>query len=66
MASLQKFLKLSKNKNLKICEDKSNSSGTFDMIGSNHKLSLLNNWKPEISLEKSLENTLESFRRKHR
>jgi len=62
---LYKLLKLSKNKKLRACEDKSSSSGTFNMIGSNQKLFQLNRWKPKVSLERGLKNTLDSFRKKY-
>lgn len=59
---LNKLLALSRKKGLKVREDKTSSSGTFDMIGSNRKLSRLAGWKPKVSIDKGLKNTLNSFR----
>lgn len=59
---LRKLLFLSKTKNIIIEEKKEASESSFDVIGSNARLRSETQWSSTISIEKSLKNTLQSYR----
>jgi len=60
---LQRLILKSKVKNIVSKENKSSFHKSFDVIGSNAKIKKATNWKPKISIQKSLENTLNYYRR---
>ena len=59
---LKRLLRYSTVKNIRIEEDRSTSSDSYDVIGSNAKLRRAVDWKPRVSIEESLENTLKYYR----
>jgi len=59
---LQRLILQSKIKNIVSEENKSSLYKSFDVIGSNSKIKKVTNWKPQISIRKSLENTLNYYR----
>ena len=61
---LQKMLRYSKSKGIRIQENRQDASFNFDSVGSNAKLKSVMPWLMRVSLERSLKNTLNSYRRK--
>ncbi len=59
---LKRLRALSKVKNITTQENETKNSSAFDVIGSNAKIKLLKRWRPKVSLEQSLRNTLETYR----
>lgn len=59
---LRRLIFISKVKNIRIQEDKTQSLFAFDAVGSNLKIKSLKRWRPKVSLEQSLRNTLETYR----
>ncbi len=59
---LVKFISYARVKNIAIDENKDAASESYDVIGSNRKLTLLTGWKPQIAIEQSLRNTLDYYR----
>ncbi|MCA9401373.1 MAG: NAD-dependent epimerase/dehydratase family protein [Candidatus Omnitrophica bacterium] len=64
LALLKQMLKCSRVKNIAIREVDQFASESFDVVGSYDKLQRLTGWKPRVSLKRSLQNTLQ-FYRKH-
>lgn len=63
---LQQLLQYSTFKGIKIKENKDRASLSFDVIGSNKKIRLATQWASQVSLQQSLKNTLESYRKMSR
>lgn len=59
---LNRLLRLARVKNIRVEENKSDASFSFDVIGANAKLKKAVRWAPRVSLEASLKNTLSSYR----
>ena len=59
---LKTLLKFSTVKNIAINEDPAFKGQSFDVIGSNAKIKKDLKWSPEVSIEQSLENTLNYYR----
>ncbi len=59
---LKRLLSHSVVKGIVIKEDKRAHSGSYDVIGSNAKFKKLSSWKPKVSVEQSLKNTLNDYR----
>lgn len=59
---LLKLIALSRAKNITIKENKTQCLSAFDAVGSNKKIKSLQHWHPQVSLERSLKNTLETYR----
>lgn len=60
---LMKLILNSRLTDVEIIEDENSGSESFDVIGSNAKLRAHTSWKQQISLDKSLNNTLKSWRK---
>jgi len=58
----QKFILQSTVKNIVSKENKNSLYKSFDVIGSNSRIKRATNWKQQISIKKSLENTLNYYR----
>ncbi|MBN1870866.1 MAG: NAD-dependent epimerase/dehydratase family protein [Candidatus Omnitrophica bacterium] len=59
---LHGLLALSKIKGVRIEEDEGDFSMSCDVIGSNVKIKFLCDWRPKVSMRKSLRNTMNSYR----
>jgi len=59
---LQKLILKSKVKNIVSKVNKNSLYESFDVIGSNTNIKKVTNWRPKISIQKSLENTLNYYR----
>jgi len=60
---LQKLILKSKVKNIVSKKNRNNLYKSFDVIGSNSRIKRATDWKPRISIKKSLENTLSYYRK---
>ena len=60
---LQKLLSYSVVKNIQVQEEKETASESYDVIGSNAKIKKALNWKPLVSVEESLQKSLEYYRK---
>ncbi len=56
--ALKKLLSFSRVKKTLVVENKNSGSSSFDVIGSNAKLRSISGWVPQVTLERSLINTL--------
>lgn len=63
---LRKFLSLAKVGSIAVKESKHRSSLSFDVIGSNTKLRSTARWFPKVDINRSLKNTLQSYRARFR
>jgi len=59
---LRKLLSLSKIRDIAVNEHKDDTSSSFDVIGSNAKLRSLSGWSAQVAMERSLKDTLDSYR----
>lgn len=59
---LQRLISYSRVKNIAIKEEQKAHSLTFDIVGSNAKITQATGWRPRVSLEQSLRNTLQYYR----
>ena len=59
---LKKLLKYSVVKQIEIKEEKENFSHSYDCIGSNAKIKKTLSWKPQISIDESLQKSLNYYR----
>ncbi len=60
---LKQMLTMSTVQNIAIQEDRNAASASFNVIGSCHKLQQIAAWAPKVTIEQSLLNTLNSYRR---
>jgi len=60
---LQRLLRSAHSRDIRVQENKQDSSLSFDVIGANAKFRSVVPWSPRVSLEQSLQNTLDSYRR---
>ena len=58
------MLKHAKVKNIRVQENKQDSSLSFDVIGSNAKFRAVAPWSQRVAIAQSLKNTLDSYRRR--
>lgn len=61
---LSRFFFCAKIKDVIVEEDKGDTSSSFDVIGSNQKLKGISQWSPRVGLQRSLTNTLRSYKAK--
>ena len=59
---LRKLISYSHIKNIVVKEEQKAHTSTFDIVGSNTKIKRATSWRPRISLEQSLKNTLQYHR----